>query len=438
MPNQYPKAAKIRGVHVPHRKNTRDTDTVALSSSVVTIPLSMHIGAPAEPVVAKGDRVFVGTLIGRATSFISANIHSSVSGTVKDSVKILFPDGQYKDALVIESDGTDTPDPALHAPSVSDRDSFIAAVKESGLVGLGGAGFPTHVKLMPPKNNAIDTLVINVAECEPYITSDFREIMEYPDNVIGGLRSVMKYLDINNVVFGVEDNKPEAIKMLSERTADIAGVRVQPLPSVYPQGAEKTLIANTVHRAVPIGKLPSDVGCIVLNVGSLSFMDKYLHTGMPLVRRRITVDGGAVKSPGNYMIPIGMKISEIIAASGGYADECRELLMGGPMMGTSLYTDDFPVLKNNNAIIALTKDEMYELPINPCIHCGRCARNCPMRLSPVEIAAAYDAGDLELAQKMSAMACIECGSCTFVCPAKRPVTQRMRTVKIAIRKAGKK
>ena len=437
MPESYKRAARIPGVSVPHRKHTQECETRRLEcGGFVTLPLSMHIGAPAQAIVQKGDRVFVGTLVGKATSLISANIHSSVSGTVEDITKYLAVDGSYKDAVVIRSDGENTPDPSICPPKVHDRESFVAAVKDSGLVGLGGAGFPTHVKLMPPKSTVIDTLVINAAECEPYITSDYREMIENPDSVVDGLVMVMNYLQIPRAFIGIEDNKPKAIELMREKTAKISTVKVVKLRSSYPQGAEKMLIANTVHRTVPIGKLPSDVGCIVLNVGSLSFMNKYLRTGMPLVARRITVDGGAVAQPGNYEVPIGISIKEVIEASGGYSQPCRELLMGGPMMGISVFTDKSPVLKNNNAILAVTDEEICGIAIDPCIHCGRCAYHCPMRLSPVEIAAAFDNGDLERANKMSVMACVECGTCSFVCPAKRPVTQYMKLTKTAIRKAG--
>lgn len=436
---KYPRAGRISGVRVPHRKHTSECETKTLPAGErVMIPLAMHIGAPALPVVEKGQQVYVGTLIGKAASFVSANVHSSVSGTVESIEKILFPDGAYKDTVVIKNDGEDKPDPSIKPPVVNSREEFVAAVAASGLVGLGGAGFPTHVKLTPPKGAVIDTIIINAAECEPYITSDYREMIESPDSVIDGLVDVMNYMGVSRAVIAIENNKPQAIKLLREKAADISGVSVKVLSSRYPQGAEKMLIANTVKRAVPIGKLPSDVGCIVLNVGSLSFIDKYLKTGMPLVRRRITVDGSAVKNPGNYFVPVGIKISDLIESCGGYVGECRELLMGGPMMGTALYTDDFPVLKNNNAILALTAKEMCELPINPCIHCGRCAEHCPMNLSPVDIALAFDAGDLAEAEKLNVMACIECGCCTYVCPAKRPLTQRMKMTKISIRKAGNK
>lgn len=433
----YKKSGRIPGVKVPHRKNTAECETVTLRpGGEVRIPLAMHIGAPAECVVQKGDTVFVGSLLGRATSLISANIHSSVSGVVKEISKTLTVDGNMKETVVIENDGLDALDPSIKPPAVTDRASFIEAVKQSGLVGLGGAGFPTHVKLMPPKNNTIDYLIINAAECEPYITSDYREMMEFSDSVVDGLVTVMNYLQIPAAVIGIENNKPKAIALMREKTSMMKNVSVVSLKSSYPQGAEKMLIANTVRRTVPIGKLPSDVGCVVLNVGSLSFISKYLKDGVPLVARRITVDGGAVAKPGNYLVPIGISIKDVIEASGGYKAVCRELLMGGPMMGAAVYTDDFPILKNTNAILALTDSDICGIKIDPCIHCGRCANNCPMQLSPVEIARAFEDSDLDRANKLNVMACVECGSCSFVCPAKRPVTQNMKLAKIAIRKAG--
>lgn len=432
----YKRARGVRGIGVEHLKRTKDCGTVELvCGSTVRIPLAMHIGAAAECVVAKGDRVCVGTLIGRATSFVSANIHSSVSGTVKEIGSILGADGVHRPMVVIENDGLFTVSPDVKPPVVTNRNELVEAIRASGLVGLGGAGFPTHVKLAPPKNSVIDTLVVNAAECEPYITSDYREMMEFPDSVADGLVTVMGLLSIKQAFIGVEDNKPDAIALMKKLMKNISNVKVVSLKSRYPQGAEKMLIANTVHRAVPVGKLPSDVGCIVLNVGSLSFIAKYLKTGMPLVNRRITVDGSAVAKPGNYFVPVGMSIADIIEQCGGYKAPCRRLLMGGPMMGIAQYTDDYPILKNNNAILALTEQDVCGDKQSPCIHCGRCAEGCPMRLSPVEIALAFDGGDLSRAEALSVMACVECGSCSYRCPAKRHVTQTMKLAKIAIRKA---
>lgn len=439
MLKKYAAARGIRGVNIPHRKHTAEMATEPVKAGeFVAIPLSMHIGAPALPVVEKGQKVYVGTLIGKAASFVSANVHSSVSGVVERIDRVLFPDGGYKDTVVIKNDGLDEKDPSIAPPVINGREDFINAVMASGLVGLGGAGFPTHVKLTPPKNSVIDTLIVNAAECEPYITSDYREMIEAPDDIVEGLVAVMNYLSIPRAVFAVEDNKPKAIAILREKAAGISGVSVKKLGSRYPQGAEKMLIANTVKRAVPIGGLPADVGCVVLNVGSLAFIGRLVHTGMPLVKRRVTIDGGAVAKPGNYMVPFGISVRDLIERCGGYSAQCRELIMGGPMMGTALYSDEFPILKNTNAILALTAKEMCELPINPCIHCGRCQNNCPMRLSPVEIAQHFDRGELKEVEKLNVMACVECGCCTYVCPAKRPLTQRMRMAKVAIRKAARK
>ena len=428
------KQKRIFGIPVPHHKNTAGRPTgPLLKPARVTIPLSQHIGAPAKALVKKGDTVFVGTRIADAHGFVSANIHSSVSGTVADVTDILLPGGKHAEAVVIDSDGAFTPDPAIAPPAVTDAASLASAIAGSGLVGLGGAGFPTHVKLSPPEGTVLDTLLLNGAECEPYITSDDRLMVEETDDILAGAKAVAGFLGLSRIVIAVERNKPEAIRLLTEKAGTDAEICI--LPDRYPQGAEKVLICNALGRIVPAGKLPADVGVLVLNVGSAAFIAKYLRTGMPLVEKRITVDGGAVADPQNLRVPVGTPIKEVIEACGGYKAPCAKLLMGGPMMGTALWTDDYPVLKNNNAILALDTKQAVLTVGDPCIRCGRCVMMCPMRLSPVEIHNAREAGDVDEMNKLGVMNCIECGSCTFVCPAKRPVTQSMRLAKQAVRKA---
>lgn len=398
--------------------------------------MSQHIGAPATVCVNKGDEVFVGTKIGAANGFISADVHSSVSGKVAEITSVLSPSGQHVEAVVIESDGSFTPDASIAPPVVTDAQSLVEAVSHSGLVGLGGAGFPTNVKLAVPKGVEVDTLVINGAECEPYITSDYREMIEHPDDVIEGVTRVKKLLGLKRAIIGIESNKPEAIKLLKEKSN--GEYEVMALKSSYPQGAEKTLIANTTGRAVRAGKLPSDAGVVVLNIGTAAFIARYLKTGMPLVAKRITVSGDGIKNGGNLMVPVGTDIAEVIAACGGYTGEIEKLLLGGPMMGVALYTDNYPVVKNTNAILALTKASAPPTEDNPCIHCGRCVNTCPMLLSPAEIQVAFEADNVEALNKLGVSNCMECGCCTFMCPARRPITQIMRLSKLKIRKAAVK
>ncbi|MEG1945220.1 MAG: electron transport complex subunit RsxC [Oscillospiraceae bacterium] len=434
MEKKYLFALPARGVDVPHRKNTENCATGELiSPNKVMLPLSQHIGKPAQVCVKKGDAVFVGTLVGKADGFVSANIHSSVSGTVLGLAELVSTSGAPMTCVEIESDKKFTPDPSLQRPVVTDAKQLVEAVAQSGLVGLGGAGFPTHVKLAIPKNAHIDTLIINGAECEPYITSDYREMLESTADIVEGVLLVKKLLGLERAVIAVEKNKPKAIEALKMCAKD-TGIEIVALKCTYPQGAEKVLISSVAKRQVPAGKLPSDAGVLVLNVCTVSFINKYMKSGMPLVQKRVTVDGGAVTEGKNLLVPIGTRISELVEACKGYSCEPKKLLMGGPMMGISLCTDDYPILKNNNAVIALSQQEVKLCDNNPCIRCGRCIKACPMRLSPAEIQLCYELGDTKQQQELGVMNCIECGSCTFVCPAMRSITQTMRLSKAAVRK----
>ncbi len=432
------KAPRIRGIQVPHHKGTASAETSPLlRPPSVTLVLSQHIGKPAVCCVEKGQQVFVGTPVGKADGFVSANIHASVSGTVSDIVKVLTPNGDMADAVVIESDGAFTPDPSLQKPTVTTAKELAAAIAESGLVGLGGAGFPTHVKLSPPPDAPVDTLVVNGAECEPYITSDYREMIENADGILAGAALVRDLLGLEKAVIGIEVNKADAIALLRKKGAPL-GIEVRALKCSYPQGAEKVLIANITGRAVPAGKLPSDAGVVILNVTTCAFIDHYVKTGMPLVSKRVTVDGGAVAQPANLLVPVGTPVRALIEACGGYKEPAMKLLMGGPMMGTALYTDEFPLLKNNNGILALSESQITLTADNPCIRCGRCIESCPVNIAPAEIQLCYAATDPEGADRLGVMNCIECGCCSYVCPAKRPLTQMMRLSKDQIRKAAKK
>lgn len=427
------------GARVPHRKNTADVQSIMMPSpKTVTIPMQQHIGAPCKPVVAVGDAVNVGTVIGDSEAFVCAPIHSSVSGTVKSIIKLTLPGGATADAVVIESDGLDTPDPAIKPPVVENVQDFLKAVRASGLVGLGGAGFPAHVKLNVPEGKKIDTLLINCAECEPYITADNREVIENSWAVMSGVYSVLEILGIDRVIIGVENNKPEAIKILreiadNEQYDSEDRVRILPLKASYPQGAEKVLIKACTGREVPAGKLPADAGCIVMNVTSIAFLSDYLKTGMPLTKKRLTIDGSAVKEPKNVIVPIGTPINAVMEFCGGYKCEPKKILMGGPMMGLAVSDDTIPVLKQNNAILAFDEKEARLSEATDCIRCGRCVDACPMRLVPTKLCADIKLKDFDSMLKHQLMTCMECGSCAYSCPAHRHIVQTIRMGKRMLR-----
>lgn len=429
---------KLGNLHIPHRKNTSAMQAVRVSPpSEVEILMSQHIGAPSVPVVKVGDKVFVGTLIGEAGGYVGSPIHSSVSGKVKRIGTHLTSNGRSCQSVIIESDGEMTPDPDIKPPIIEDFDSFRDAVFKSGLVGLGGAGFPTAVKLDAEKKGIIKKIIVNCAECEPYITSDTRTVIDDIEYVKRGAELMMRYISAEELIFGVESNKPECIDLLRRTFEGKESVRVDELPSTYPQGAEKILIYNTTGLSVPEGGLPADVGCIVLNVTSLAFIAKYAESGMPLVEKCITVDGSAVNSPKNLIAPIGTKISHLIEAAGGYKDEAGKILYGGPMMGTAAWSDDEPVMKNTNAIVALSREDAEPPKSYPCIHCGRCVAACPMGLNPTLYAKAMNNSEgEERAQRLSAAKinlCIECGCCSFTCPSHRPLVETNRLAKLSLR-----
>ena len=427
------------GAHVPHAKGTANAATVKMPlPTKIVLPMQQHIGAPCTPVVKKGDHVCVGTVVGQAGGFVSADIHAGVSGTVSAVETVLMPGGASSQAVVIIPDGAQTPDPGCRPPVVTDAKSLADAARACGLVGLGGAGFPTAVKLSPKNLAEIDTLVINGAECEPYITADNREFLECSDTVMRGVRAVKEALGIRKVIFGIERNKPEAIDLMFSLTQGDDGYAVKPLDSRYPQGAEKVLIEKTTGREVPRGGLPSDVGVIVLNVTTVSTLGKYLDTGMPLTTKRLTVDGDAVNEPKNVEVIIGTPMCEVLEFCGGVKDDFEKLLMGGPMMGTAVWDVNMPVLKQNNALLAFSSKKAHLPAPGPCIRCGRCVEACPMGLSPVEIAGAFNRGDVDALNAMMVDLCMSCGSCTFVCPAKRPVAQTMNLAKVMQKKGGKK
>ncbi len=368
----------------------------------VILPMQQHVGAPCAPVVKVGEEVRVGQVVANSDKFISAPIHATVSGKVSKITQILMPGGQKMDAVVIDSDGQMTPWEGIAPPKVDTKKEFVAAVRESGLVGLGGAGFPAAVKLDIPEGKVIDTIIVNGAECEPYITSDYREAVENSWDVMSGVYALLDMLKAQRVIIAIESNKPKAIEVLN-RIAENENdpedrVKVLKLKARYPQGAEKVLVQACTGRRIPKGKLPADVGCIVINITSVAFLSRYLKTGMPLVAKRLTVDGSAIVEPKNIRVPIGTPIKDVIQFCGGYRGTVKKILMGGPMMGMALVDDSLPVLKQNNAILAFDEKDAPVPEPSACIRCGRCVAACPMRLMPTLLerqAEMRNAGELE-------------------------------------------
>ncbi len=424
----------LNGVKVPHHKNTMNCETVSMPvPATVTIPLLQHMGAPCTPVVKLKDEVKVGQLLAQAGPGLSVPIHSSVSGTVVRIEDFINPGGVRTQSIVINTDGLQTVDESVKPPVVEDHASFVEAVRNSGLVGLGGAGFPTFIKLNPKNLEEVDTLVINGAECEPYITADNREFLENGKNVVKGIELVCRYLAIDHVFIGIEDNKPEAIAKMKELIKDRFGWKVVALKSKYPQGAEKVLIYETTGKVVKEGQLPADQGVIVMNVSSVAFVASYIETGMPLVSKRLTVDGSAVAEPKNVLAPIGAHYGDVIEFCGGYKAEPKMILMGGPMMGIAVPNDDYPVVKNNNAILAFAEEDTLLRDENPCIRCSRCVNACPVLLMPAAIDKAVLARDLDTLAELKVNLCIECGCCSYVCPAGRYLTLRNKMAKKMLR-----
>ncbi len=432
------------GAAVPHHKNTAKLESKVLPCpEQVTIPMQQHAGAPCKPLVKVGDLVQVGQKIGEAEAFVSAPIHASVSGKVTAVTKVMLPGGQTADAVVIQSDGQMTVSPDVKPPVVETKEDFLKAVRESGLVGLGGAGFPAHVKLNVPKDKHLDTLIVNAAECEPYITADNREALENSWAVLSGVYAVRDLLKLDRVIIAVEDNKPEVIetlrKIADNPTHDPENrVRILPLHARYPQGAEKVLVQSCTNRVIPLGKLPADVGCLVMNITSVAFLADYLKTGMPLVKKRVTIDGSAIANPQNVIVPIGTKIADAVAFCGGYSKPPRKLLMGGPMMGIALTTDEQPILKQNNGILAFAEEDAALPEPTACIRCGRCVSGCPMNLIPTQLEKYAELGNAEELDRLGVMCCMECGTCAYNCPAHRPLVHAIRLGKALVRNGGKK
>lgn len=431
------------GVRVSHNKLTANNETVRMAvPETVVLPMQQHIGAPCTPTVKVGDYVYAGQVVGDTDKYMSSPVHASVSGTVTKIADVKLANGRMSPAVTIQSDGEMKLLPDIVPPVVTSKEELIKAIRASGLVGLGGAGFPTHVKLNTAPDKKIDTLIVNAAECEPYITVDYRECLENSQDIIDAVYLITDLLGIERAVIAVEDNKPDAIKILKELAdSDIERgnrIRLMTLKSRYPQGAEKMMVLSATGRKVPAGKLPADVGCIVMNVASVAFAARYLKTGKPLITRSVTVSGDCIKEPGNIRVPIGTSFKDIIDACGGFTCEPAKILSGGPMMGTAISDINVPLLKSNNAILALSAKASGQKTQYDCIHCGRCHSACPMSLMPTEIEKYALLGDAETLSKLGVSVCMECGCCACSCPGGKPLVQYMRLAKQIMREAGVK
>lgn len=425
---------KLNSIKIPHNKNTAScvAERMPVPQGVV-IPMSMHIGAPAVPMVKVGDTVKVGQMVAQASGVVSSPVYASVSGKVKKIEDIVLSGGNIVPAVVIESDGEQQLYEGIIPPKTDTFDDFIKAVADSGVVGLGGAGFPLHVKLNVKEISRLEYIIINCAECEGYVTADTRTMLDKTDELFDGISILKSFYGDKKFIIGVENNKSECIKKLTPY-CKINNVELKVLPSSYPMGGEKVLVYNTTGRVIPEGKLPLDVGAIVINCTTLTALQCYIRTGVPLVEKTVTVDGSAVAEPKNVIVPIGTKIKDMIEFCGGYKAEPKKIICGGTMMGITVPNDEVPVLKNTNAVLAFAEKEAMPTETSECINCGRCVSHCPMRLMPNMINHAFEARDTEKLTKLKVNLCMECGCCSYICPAKRPLVQTNKLVKAMLRK----
>jgi electron transport complex protein RnfC len=425
-----------RGIHPLEEKhyteNVPITTLLPAERYEMVFPLLQHLGAPCKPLVEIGQKVLLGEKIGDSEEFVCAPVHSSVSGVVKDIRPHLTVTGTIVDSIIIENDGEFT-----EHESIKLRDSFsglsgkeiLGIIREAGIVGLGGAGFPTHVKLSPPPDKKIDTLIVNGCECEPYLTTDNRVMIEEADRIIIGLMLMLKVLPGARGIIAIEDNKPEAIDALKKHCVDIPGIEVAVVKTKYPQGAEKQLIYAITKKEVPSGGLPLDVGCIVNNVDTVIAIHRAVFRGRPLMRKVVTLTGGAIFNPGNYKARIGTKLSDLVEMAGGFRTSPDKVVVGGPMMGVAIFDINVPIVKTTSGVLFLTDEEAFIPPERNCIRCGRCVEQCPAGLIPTELNADILNEDGAAFVRHNGLDCIECGSCSYICPAKRRLAQAIRTIR---------
>ena len=398
---------------------------------ILVYPLSQHIGAPASPSVAVGDTVLRGQKIAETGGFVSAPVFASVSGTVKAIEPRHVATGDLVNSIIIENDGEmkETDFHGVEDVASLSKEQIIEKVKEAGVVGMGGAGFPTHVKLSPKEPDKIEFIIANCAECEPYLTADYRRMLENPEELIGGMKIVLRLFDHAKGILGVEDNKPDCIQKLKELTKDEERIEVMPLKTKYPQGGERQLIYATTGRAINSKMLPADAGCIVDNVETLVAINRAVKEGKPVMDRIFTVTGDAVANPGNFEYCIGMSYAEILEEAGGFKENPEKMISGGPMMGFAVFSLEIPTTKTSSSLLCLKKDDVSASEVTACINCGRCVSVCPEQIVPSRLAKMSQFHDSESFEKWNGMECIECGSCSYICPAKRPLAQYIKTMK---------
>jgi len=434
------KTFKIGGVHPPEYKISEKQPIEVLSlPETVSIPLAQHLGVPAVPVVKKGDKVKTGQLIAKGEAFISANIHSSATGTVSKIDDVIDDSGYRKKAVIIKveneqwEDGIDTSDNLIKECNLTQED-IVNKVNQMGIVGMGGATFPSHVKLQVPKGKKAEYLLINGVECEPYLTSDHRLMLEKSHELMVGITIQMKALGVDKAIIGVENNKPDALEKLSKLAKEFKGITVEPLKVKYPQGAEKQLIKALVNREVPSGKLPIEVGCVVHNVGTSFAVYEAVQKNKPLIERVVTVTGSNVKKPSNFLTRIGTPVISLIEASGGLLPNTGKVISGGPMMGKALNDLNVPVTKGTSGILVISDYEAQRVSLQNCIRCAKCVTICPMALEPYLLALISDKQRYEEAEENQIMDCMECGSCHYICPSGRPLLDQIRVGKANVGK----
>lgn len=432
------------GIHPAYKKNSTEGSAVCVAKipQKVVIPLQQHIGAPTKPLVKKGDVVKVGQKIGDSEAFVSAPVHASISGKVKSVAPHWHPAGKMVASITIESDGKDEPfdnNPGKRDYAALSPKEILGIARDAGIVGLGGATFPTHVKLSPPKEKKIDAVILNGAECEPYLTADHRIMLEQPERVIYGLKTIMKSLNVAKGYIGIENNKKDAINaMLKIANNNGVNIEVHGLQVKYPQGAEKMLIKAILNRVVPTGGLPMDVGVVVQNVGTAAALAEAIQDNKPIVQRVVTISGSGIKEPKNLMVRIGTLFSDVVEECGGLNNGARKILMGGPMMGIAQPSLEVPVVKGTSGIVVLSEDEIEAQKTRACIGCGSCVDVCPMLLLPTRISNFSKYNLPDRAEQFGVMDCIECGCCTYVCPSKIHLVQWIRYGKGKILEKRKK
>ena len=423
----------VGGIHPYDGKDLSKDKPIqdVLPKGEMVYPMSQHIGAPAKPIVAKGDRVLAGQKIAESGGFVSAPIYASVSGTVKSIETRRVVTGDLIQSIVIDNDGLyESMEFHPYAPvDKLQKDEIIDIVKEAGVVGMGGAGFPTHVKLSPKDPDKIDYVIANCAECEPYITADYRRMLENPELLVEGMRVILKLFDNAKGLFAIEDNKPDCIAKLKELTKDEPRMEVREMMTKYPQGAERQLIFANTGRAINSTMLPADAGCVVDNVETIISIYNAVVKGIPSMERVVTVTGDGVVNPGNYKVLFGTNQNELIEAAGGLKEGCEKVISGGPMMGFAMYTTDTPITKTSSSILCMSKDEVSACEPTACINCGRCVDACPSRIIPSRLADFAERHDEEAFLKFNGLEWVECGSCSYVCPAKRQLKQAIGSMR---------